>query len=177
MHKFESAGLGLAPFTFIGMTRRIGPIRLPNGLEVGSAGQAMGCCDYCGQGIADCYIIKSADDKQFEVGCDCVFKIYADTSKAELNRDPVYQAVKRAKLDGQRKARHTNEAVKIAEGSEFFNRDDVQAWLISQPHPFASLAARGLTRLDYFQYCLNCSGNSGKIKTFKQVRTLFDGCN
>ncbi len=75
VHPFEVAGLGLAPFRCTGHSYEVGPRKLADGTEVGSAGQPMGCCDYCGQGIANVYYIKSSDGRIFTVGCDCVLKI------------------------------------------------------------------------------------------------------
>jgi len=74
IHAFERAGLGKAPFRCIGVEEKRGPITLPNGLQVGAPGQAMGTCAFCSQGIAECYLIQNADKKQFTVGCDCVRK-------------------------------------------------------------------------------------------------------
>ena len=72
LHPFEISGLGLAPFRFVGFERKVGPINLADGLTIGAAGQPMGMCDHCGQGIANCFSIKSSDGKTFIVGSDCV---------------------------------------------------------------------------------------------------------
>lgn len=77
IHVFEAAGLGKAPFTWMGCSEQRGPIkRTINGLEVevGAPGQPMGSCSFCGQGIAEVHSIKSADGKVFTVGSDCVAK-------------------------------------------------------------------------------------------------------
>lgn len=97
MHVFEKARLGVAPFRFIGCEEKRGPIRLANGTEIGYAGQPMGTCDYCGQGIAICCSILSADGRKFVVGSDCV----ARTGDAGIIRayknSPDLRAMKRAK--------------------------------------------------------------------------------
>lgn len=79
LHPFEAAGLGLAPFRFVGYSHSVGPIttQIAPGIEVqvGAPGQPMGTCAYCSRGIAHLYHIKSSDEKRFIVGCDCVAKI------------------------------------------------------------------------------------------------------
>lgn len=77
-HVFERAGLGLAPYKFLGMEEKRGPIvtELGGGIRqmVGSPGQPMGCCQYCSTGIAYCYWLQSADGKKFYVGSECILK-------------------------------------------------------------------------------------------------------
>lgn len=68
IHPFEQAGLGLAPFHFIGMSENA--IQLPGG-----SSRAGGCCDYCYTGIRYEYHIKSYDGKTSKVGCDCILKL------------------------------------------------------------------------------------------------------
>ncbi len=82
VHPWEKAGLGKAPYRYLGCAYDVGPHRFigKDGLEwtVGYEGQPMGCCAYCLQGIAECHKIRSADGKEFTVGCDCVARIHAD---------------------------------------------------------------------------------------------------
>lgn len=67
-HAFEVAGLGLAPFVFIGVSENV--ITYPDGSQ-----QAGGTCDFCGNGIkTECHV-RSADGKQFKVGCNCIEKV------------------------------------------------------------------------------------------------------
>jgi hypothetical protein len=67
-HKFEKAGLGLAPFRCVGVVEHF--ITYPGGRT-----QAAGTCDYCGTGIRFEYLIKSSDGNKFVVGSDCVEKV------------------------------------------------------------------------------------------------------
>lgn len=67
IHTFEQAGLGKAPFRFVGMFEKRGPIPCPDGTMIGAPGQPMGTCDFCGNGIAQCCQIESADGKIFVV--------------------------------------------------------------------------------------------------------------
>lgn len=67
-HAFEVAGLGLAPFQFVGASENV--ITYPDGSQ-----KAGGCCDYCFTGIRlECHV-QSADGKQFKVGCNCITKV------------------------------------------------------------------------------------------------------
>jgi hypothetical protein len=68
MHTFTAAGLGQAPFQYIGMFESV-YVACP-----GAPVQPAGSCDYCGNGIRYCFQIKSADGKISKVGCDCIKK-------------------------------------------------------------------------------------------------------
>lgn len=105
IHPFEVAGLGRAPFRLVGFERKVGPIKLACGTEVGSPGQPMGTCDFCGTGIADCYQIRSADLKTFVVGCDCVMKLEREDNRlvSEVKRKKL--ALDRAKREAKRQAK------------------------------------------------------------------------
>ena len=78
IHPFEAAGLGIAPFRCTGVVEKSGPIKYPNGMEVGAPGQPMGTCEFCGNGIKYCCQIVSHDGRHFEVGCDCVEKLHRE---------------------------------------------------------------------------------------------------
>jgi hypothetical protein len=107
MHKFEEAGLGLAPFRVVGWSREVGPKNLGNGMSIGAPGQPMGTCDYCGQGIAICVQVKSADGRRFVVGCDCAKKCDDETNTATT-------AVKRIQAEIRREAKAKKDAEKRA---------------------------------------------------------------
>lgn len=80
-HPFEAAGLGKAPFKFIGMEEqdlRYGKAIL-NRAEYEKTGIAIetkpgGTCAYCGQYILNMYNVRSADGRVFHVGSDCIEK-------------------------------------------------------------------------------------------------------
>jgi hypothetical protein len=86
IHPFEASGLGKAPFQFKGMYEDRGPHTLEDGTQVGSPGQPMGTCHYCGMGIAFCCAIESSDGRKFIVGTDCVKKTYKDSALTEMDR-------------------------------------------------------------------------------------------
>jgi hypothetical protein len=163
IHAFEKAGLGLAPFKCVGVTHSVGPIRMvgKDGIEisVGSPGQPMGCCDFCGTGIAYIYHIRSADGKAFKVGCECVKKTgdaglvaVADREQKRINRE----------------LRHAREAAVIAGLNTLLEDKAVWARLESMPHPFNWV---GKTAADYVRFMVRNSGNSGKVKLAKWLKT------
>lgn len=102
VHPFEKAGLGKAPFRCVGVETKVGPIVTPDGTTIGSPGQPMGSCQYCGTGISDCFWIVSADNKRFYVGCDCVRKTADEGSTLLTQVEAAYKKLKKAA--GVRKA-------------------------------------------------------------------------
>lgn len=156
IHPFEAAGLGKAPFTFLGVEEKVGPITLPNGTQVGAQGQPMGCCDYCYTGIRYEYIIRSADGQVHKVGCECIRKIGDRKLKAAVREQ-------------QTKARHVREDKRIAEGREWVTAHEQE--LVKLPHPNKFHAEKGLTLLDYFTWMFTHAGRSGKLEAIKVART------
>lgn len=75
-HKFEEAGLGQAPYDFIQVVDKVYQACQGAPIQPGSS------CDYCGTGIRYEYWLRSADAREFKVGCDCVLKVGSDTEKA-----------------------------------------------------------------------------------------------
>lgn len=166
MHVFERAGLGKAPFQFIGMERKVGPIKLANGMECGAPGQAMGSCEFCGTGIADCCQIRSADGKTFIVGTTCVNKTGDIGLIKAYKRSPEYR-------DHQRKTRHDRETKKIEELKSKMEDPATRERLSSMPHP--SEYHKEKTALDYAEWMMDHSGNSGKIRLLKWINESSEG--
>jgi hypothetical protein len=94
-HPWEVAGLGNYPYRVVGIEVRVGPIHMPDGTMVGGPGQPMGICDYCGQGIKDCYKILAADGKRFEVGGDCVRRACDEAGERVPNAVKAFEREKR----------------------------------------------------------------------------------
>lgn len=67
LHRWEKAGLGQAPYTFIGASKNV--IRYDDGST-----QPGGTCAYCSTGIMHEFRFRSADGKTFVVGSTCVHK-------------------------------------------------------------------------------------------------------
>lgn len=55
-HVFQAAGLGLAPFKYVGLS------------------EGAATCDYCGTPLRYRYTVRSADGREFIVGSDCILK-------------------------------------------------------------------------------------------------------
>lgn len=153
IHPFENAGLGQAPFRFVGAVEKRGPfIWQENGIThmVGAPGQPMGTCAYCGQGIAICCQIESADGKRFEVGSDCVRK----TGDARVSTD-----TERA-LREMTKAREGERADAMRE--RLSTDTALREHLASLPSP--TRPDRD-TALGWADWMMRNSGHSGRMRT------------
>lgn len=174
IHPWEDAGLGLAPFRCLGVERRIGPIKYQDpkypGIttEIGAPGQPMGRCDFCGQGIADCYLILSKDGKKFVVGSDCVRRTYHE-AETELPA-----SVRKAIADNAHEKREVRAQAK---------REKLAALLVplleqargilaaqpeilkDKPHPMIP----GKTLRDYYEYLITCAGDERRIYVCKTI--------
>lgn len=167
LHPFEKAGLGKAPFVFRGMETKVGPIHLADGVtQIGAPGQPMGTCDYCGQGIAHCCNIRSADGKRFIVGIDCVEKLYKRTNRkaTAAARDPLQIAVRKARNDLCRKARHKKEEAEIREGEAWAEANE--STLRATP----SVVRDGESLWDRFLWYRLNAGNAGQIRLIRELR-------
>lgn len=89
-HRWEIAGLGVAPFVCTGMTEQ----RHDMGHGQSKPG---GTCDYCGQGILYVFHIRSSDSRRFKVGIDCVLHTHDDAETIVVEVKRVMKAHKRAK--------------------------------------------------------------------------------
>lgn len=99
IHRWEAAGLGQAPYTFLGARKNV--IRHDDGST-----QPGGTCAYCSTGIANEFMFRSADGRTFVVGSTCVHKSDAkgltnakkyDAAVAELRHETT-EAAETAKL-------------------------------------------------------------------------------
>lgn len=80
-HPFELAGFGLAPFRCVGsyslpspQMAEQNPSAYQNALREMPKGWGIGTCAYCGMGLMHNFLIRSADNKGFVVGSECVAK-------------------------------------------------------------------------------------------------------
>lgn len=162
VHPFEEAGLGLAPFRFVGMREVRGPLLvMVDGVEfqVGAPGQPMGTCAYCGQGIAVCCDISSADGKRFTVGSDCVAKVEREDNRVS----PILTEVEKWK---KARAADKREEKRVAAWHRARERRAATVELLDghpslgadKPHPYTHRAERGDTLRDYWRYCLKNGG-------------------
>lgn len=164
LHVFEKAGLGKAPFRCVGVTEKVGPITMPDGTQIGSPGQPMGCCDYCGTGIKDCYVIQSSDKKQFVVGCDCV----ARTGDAGLIKSyknlPEVRAFNKAKRDALNDRKRNELATIMAERAE-----DLKAILL--PPNYKGVIE---SQYDYLVRVIPMCGAAGRASYLKLIKKLLE---
>jgi hypothetical protein len=160
MHRFEAAGLGLAPFKVVGFHQE--KFQAAPGEPI----RAGGSCDYCGTGIMDCFDIVSSDGKRFKVGSDCVYK----TCSGKLVT-VVRSMVNKKKLE----ARHASEAKRIAAFVATLATEAVRATLAAMPHPRKYWADQGQTLLDSVEWFMSNAGNSGKLKTARMVTKIMAG--
>ena len=116
-HPFEIAGLGRAPFRFVGIvslpSRALAeqnPSAFANAMSEIPRGIGVGTCAFCGQGIVNNAIVQDATGKRFVVGCDCIRKI--STRKLVSAMQAAINAEKRAKAKAAREAAH--EARRVA---------------------------------------------------------------
>jgi hypothetical protein len=169
VHPFQSAGLGLAPFRYMGCQIKQGPIRMLDKsgieIEIGSPGQPMGTCDLCGMGIKYCHVIKSADNKSFIVGSDCVEKLGGnnDLLPCILRETKIARRNERMRVVEQRRAER-REAAKL-------EREASKAALLAQhPNLAAALAIEGNDFVDQMRAKLDSMGTL----TDRQVSAVLD---
>lgn len=156
VHVFERAGLGIAPFRFVGCYESRGPIITHvNGVEchVGAPGQPMGTCAYCGQGIAICCQILSADGRRFIVGYDCVRKTGDAGLKKAINRYVT-------------NIRHLKEDAEIASGREWFEVE------CAAGRDFGDSPTGRSSFAEYFGWMMRNAGRAGKLKAIRQARKI-----
>ena len=146
IHKFEAAGLGLAPFRFVGIETgadraSVQSERAGNGLTYTTNNATS--CDYCGQGIINAYQVQSADGKRFKVGCDCIRK----TGDAGLIRHVTEEegSKRRAKNTARRAAKWQREQDLVAA----FKAGKCES-LRNLPHP----KGREGSAWDYVAWCV-----------------------
>lgn len=145
IHKFEAAGLGLAPFRFTRMYEKTYQCHPTAPV------QAAGICDYCGMCIRYCFEVESADKKKFITGCDCIHKVgdaglTKQISKAERElRDAKNKKAREAKA--ARMAKAAEEAK--AKCEEYLKANAGK--LAELPHP---RGLGGLSALDYAKWMM-----------------------
>jgi hypothetical protein len=151
IHPFQAAGLGVAPFRFVGhyeSTFQAAP---------GQPVRAGASCDYCGTAIRDCFKIRSADGREFKVGCDCVEKTCAPGGPIVT---AAQKAAKRAKKT--RDLARLKERVSLADAALKAN----PALLANRPDLWNNV---GRSLRDSVMFLLERGGASGRTKACKIV--------
>jgi len=173
VHPWEKAGLGKAPFRWLGVRHLVGPLRFAQAdgttLEIGAPGQPMGSCAFCSQGIAECHSIKSADGKTFTVGCDCVRRVSEPgdpvLTKAEAAAKKLRNGKARARSAAKAAASETELAALLAD-------ETVRGKLAARPSTQAWKAAKGETELDDVQWLAKRCGHAGRARLIARLRAL-----
>ncbi len=154
VHPFERAGLGKAPFRYVGIVAQeihhgqavVGSV---GGIEITT--HAGGTCDFCGHAILDMFRVESADGQTFKVGCDCIHKVDGVLATA-IKTDA--KAAKEAREDTRIDTAKTH----------------LGDWgVISQPHPNQYRAKQGDTLGDYCRWMFRNAGRSGKLTAARMI--------
>lgn len=157
IHPFEAAGLGLAPFRYVGSEVRLHQVP-------GCHPKAGASCDFCGTSIALCCLIESADGKRFKVGCDCVAKT---ARKSDIHDNKLASDAAKAKRDHNRKKRWQRELAKAKKN----------AAVAPVRYAVALSVCTELEKLDDgfsagFAKSLRCDILNGRIPSFGQLGLL-----
>jgi len=163
IHCFEKAGLGKAPFHYIGMENQ----NIQYGERViGNVGgcnlttKPGGTCAYCGTYIVNMFNVVSADGKYFHVGCECIKKT-DDSGLIQLLKND------QKKMAKQRKINKLN--ARIAAAKE--KLPVVRGQLSSQPHPSPYFAEQGKTLLDYVNWCFENLHNEKACSIIEGIKS------
>jgi len=141
VHRFERAGLGVAPFRFTG------EVSEKTHCVPGEAPRAASTCDYCGTCIRYEFWVASADGRQFKVGCDCIHKtgdagLIKQIAVAERKLRDQKNAARKAAKQNRERERYEAAMAKLP---------TVTGSLASQPHP---RGREGETLLDYVRWMI-----------------------
>lgn len=168
VHPFTAAGLGAAPFRYLGeQAQQIAygqrvVAEVDGGYQVTT--KAGGTCAYCGQYIVIMHNVRSADGKVFHVGSDCIAKVYGPTHKITRAARGVATAHAKRRTDDR-----------IAACVKALTLEPVRAALAAKPHPSAVRAARGETLLDSVVWMMSHAGQAGKVRTATTVLAFVAG--
>lgn len=160
-HVFEIAGLGLAPFRFVGLSENA--LRFPDG-----SSKAGGSCDYCGAGIRwECHI-RSADGRRSKIGCDCVRKCGDAGLLQAYKSSPEFRA-------HQRQLREAKNAMVFGALKALIAVHADQLRAMPHPHNFVDRqSGNPLNRLDYVNWMFDHCGASGRAAMLKGLKKLLN---
>lgn len=158
MHPWERAGLGKAPFRFVGSHVSLfqavpGDPNCP--VKPGSS------CDYCAQAISLVCVIRDANGREFKVGCDCVKRLGEKKLSARADK---------ARLEHERSQRKARAEASRCELAEMLNDPAVVAVIGKVPHPHAEHADRGETLLGWARWMSTWAGASGRQRAVSAIR-------
>jgi hypothetical protein len=167
IHPFEKAHLGSAPFRFIGTSEKV-YCACPGALE-----QPAGTCDYCGNGIRYVYHVRSADGREFGVGCDCIRKVDRASLVNVTEFERAVAAQERKLRQARTAARNAKTQARIdAAMARYDASPEIQAAFAARPHPFTAMAAEGRTMADYVEWMRRMAGLSGMTRIAKMIEDI-----
>ena len=153
MHVFEKAGLGRAPFKFVG-AQKVTYQACP-----GAPIQPGGSCDFCGTGISWWCWVKDADGKRFKVGCECVERTTGSRSIAKEAKSAISR--EKAKERDRRDHERINRAKELLPA--------MSDYLRGLPHSKPYFADKGMTKLDEIEWFFANAGNKGCLWAAKYL--------
>lgn len=172
IHPFEKAGLGKAPFRYIGQVPQViqGDDRILDVSDgVTFSTKPGGTCDACGTYIVDMFRIVSADGQESVVGCDCIMKV-AQTVRQRTQFEADLKALKKAKAKKAAAAKKVKDQARVQASIQTFDTNTrVQSALGSQPHPYQNMASQGKTMADYVSWMFLNAGLTGQVQAAKIV--------
>lgn len=151
IHQFERAGLGKAPYKYLGCEVRKYQACSDAPMQPGAS------CDYCGQGIMEVHLLLSSDGRRFKVGCDCIRKAGDAGLKAIVNREV-------SRMNAEK--RHALAMAKAAEARVWVEDQTIAVLLAAEPHP----SIPGKTFLDYCLWLLSNAGDKGRAQVHSWVK-------
>lgn len=155
VHKLERAGMGRAPYKYIGYEHKT--FQACHGAPV----QVGGSCDYCATGITNMFWFESADGKRFKLGSECANK----TGDNGMIRS-VKEQVNKEKT-AKRKASEKESIDWILS-----NLEAVKQIFGLHPHPLEYRAEKGETLWNWAEWMMANSGNAGKMLVVKKARKM-----
>jgi hypothetical protein len=115
----------------------------------------MGTCDYCSQGIAQCWTVESSDGRRFVVGCDCVEKTGDSGMRRTVNTE-------------KRKLQHARDDRRIAAA---------RAALPAAESALRAMASPNLDRptdtaWDFVNWMFAYAGRAGMVRACRVVESV-----
>lgn len=162
-HRFEIAGLGKAPFRFIGVSQN--RITYPDG-----SSKAGGTCDYCGNGLEYECIIVSSDGRQSKVGSSCIEKVGGKGLLKAYKNSPEVRAKRRESR--ARVARENLMSVTIRLKQLM---DEKKTIMLNTKHPYGFTdrsTGRPMTFMDWAQWIQENGGIASKCDAIRKIGNL-----
>lgn len=122
VHVFERAGLGIAPYEFLGVQKMAYQACQGAPVQPGTS------CHYCGMGIMYAYQLKSSDGKKFHVGCDCIAKSGDAGLIKAYKTSRAHRDLERQKRQAKDAANQAEISKLLAEKREALSAKTIKTW-------------------------------------------------